>query len=303
MMKIRHAYEASAIPVDPMAVELLESVSEEYLRQVVEKISIPRHFVAEHSNNRFVAGWIERQLYSFGYETIIQGSCANILATPSGFDCKEAILIGAHYDSVPGSPGADDNASAVAALLCCAKTIGGFGRNNRVCFAVFNREEDDLMGSRDFVENYLLGSELVIREVHVLEMVGFASHEPGSQKKPAGLPVPMADTGDFLGLIGNANSNRSVDGLLSLARSSLDGFKVTGLKVYLGLEKHFHHLNRSDHAPFWMAGIPAVMWTDTSEFRNANYHQPTDTPDTLDYAFLKRVTQLLVLRAAANQCS
>jgi hypothetical protein len=69
---------------------------------------------------------------------------------------------------------------------------------------------------------------------------------------------------------------------------------VLGLKVYLGIEKYFPVLGRSDHAPFWKAGLPALMWTDTSEFRNPHYHQTTDTPDTLDYAFLRRVTQLLV---------
>src|SRR5438270_7729772 len=68
---------------------------------------------------------------------------------------------------------------------------------------------------------------------------------------------------------------------------------VTGLKVRLGLEKHFPVLARSDHAPFWAEEIPALMWTDTSEFRNHNYHRHTDTPDTLDYAFLRNVTQLL----------
>lgn len=295
-MKIRHAFEAAEIPVDPSMEKLLESVSEEYLRHVVEKISIPRHYVAEHSNNRWVAGWIEKELRSFGYDTIFQGPCANILATPSLE--KGSVLVGAHYDSVPGSPGADDNASAVAALLSCAKAIRNFDENPGVVFAVFNREEDDLMGSRDFVMNYLPESELSIREAHVLEMVGFATGEPGSQAKPDNLPVAIPDTGDFLGLVGNNGSNRIVDGVLSLARSCLPGFNVTGLKVHLGLEKHFHHLRRSDHAPFWEAGIPAVMWTDTSEFRNANYHLPTDTPDTLDYAFLEKTAQLLLLLVA-----
>jgi hypothetical protein len=76
---------------------------------------------------------------------------------------------------------------------------------------------------------------------------------------------------------------------------------VIGLKVRLGLEKYFPVLVRSDHAPFWAQGIPAVMWTDTSEFRNYNYHRHTDTPDTLDYTFLRAVTQLLTA-SVIEQC-
>ena len=75
---------------------------------------------------------------------------------------------------------------------------------------------------------------------------------------------------------------------------------VIALKIYLGIERFFGHLLRSDHAPFWEAGIPAVMWTDTSEFRNPHYHRATDTPDTLDYDVLAQVTQLALARAAAR---
>ena len=68
---------------------------------------------------------------------------------------------------------------------------------------------------------------------------------------------------------------------------------MTGLKVYFGVEQSLPVLGRSDHEPFWKAGIPAVMWTDTAEFRNPHYHQRSDTPETLDYGFLRAVTQVL----------
>ena len=124
-------------------------------------------------------------------------------------------------------------------------------------------------------------------------MVGYASSAAGSQQVPAGLPVKVSDRGDFLGLLANRQSSSILDSILSTAATYTPNLPVTGLKVWLGLEKHFPVLARSDHAPLWEQGVPALMWTDTSEFRNAHYHRRTDTPETLDYLFLRKVTQLL----------
>jgi len=85
--------------------------------------------------------------------------------------------------------------------------------------------------------------------------------------------------------------------ILKCSKTYVPEFPVWGLKVFFGLEKKFSDLRRSDHAPFWDQKIAALMWTDTSEFRNPHYHQPSDTPETLDYEFLQKVTQLLVARA------
>ena len=85
-----------------------------------------------------------------------------------------------------------------------------------------------------------------------------------------------------------------MDSILAQARTYLPAFKTIGLEVPVGAEAFLPVLGRSDHVPFWNHGIPAVMWTDTAEFRNPNYHQPTDTPETLDYSFVKSVTQLLI---------
>jgi hypothetical protein len=103
--------------------------------------------------------------------------------------------------------------------------------------------------------------------------------------------------GDFLGLLAARGSNRIAEQLVRLAASYLPGSPVTALKMFLGVEKYFAHLHRSDHAPFWKARIPAIMWTDTSEFRNPHYHQASDTPETLDYEFLSNVTRLALARA------
>src|SRR5579884_4020238 len=117
---------------------------------------------------------------------------------------------------------------------------------------------------------------------------------------PPGLPSMLApQVGDFLGLLANRKSNAVAESLLRLAATYVAPFAVTALKIYLGLERFFGHLLRSDHAPFWEAGLLAVMWTDTAEFRNPHYHLPSDTPDTLDYEFLANVTRLALARAVS----
>jgi len=138
---------------------------------------------------------------------------------------------------------------------------------------------------------------LSIKEAHVFEMVGFCDRTPGSQKMPGGLPIIGPDVGDFLALLANSNSNAIAENLIDAAASYLPEFPVFALKIYLGMEKAFGDLNRSDHAPFWKAGIPSIMWTDTANFRNPHYHLASDTPDTLDYAFMAEVTKLALARA------
>jgi hypothetical protein len=128
---------------------------------------------------------------------------------------------------------------------------------------------------------------------HILEMVGFASDSPKTQRIPSGLPVRVPDIGNFLGLLANRDSDDVLGQALESTSTYLPAFPVIGLHVTLGLEKYFPVLLRSDHAPFWQKKIPAMMWTDTSEFRNPFYHQPGDKPHTLNYAFLRSVAQAL----------
>jgi Zn-dependent M28 family amino/carboxypeptidase len=299
-LRIRNSVKLASAPSDPEIVRLLASVSESHLRELVEIIAVPRHFSAQPQNNKRIAEWIAREFQAYGYQTSYQGEWRNVLAFPNAEIQDSVILIGAHYDSVPTTPGADDNASAVAALLMCAKLVAEFAPHMPVCFVAFNREEDGLIGSEDFVKRYLPESRLKICEAHILEMIGYCQHSPDTQQIPAGLPIKIPTTGDFLGLVGNKDSNFLIDILLKQAKSYFPDFPVIGLKIYMGLEKRLPVLGRSDHDPFWEARVPALMWTDTAEFRNPNYHRPTDTPDTLDYSFLRQVTQLLLVHVLAS---
>ena len=261
------------------------------LRDWVRAIAKPRNFITENENNLATAEWLTAQFRSFGYSVERQGPSANIVASKARPAKGPRILVGAHYDSVPNSPGADDNGSAVAAMLGCAATLAELEPPLPLLFAAFNREEDGFLGSSEFVAHYHPATRFEC--IHILEMVGFASSAPGSQRLPTGLPIHLRTTGDFLGLLANEQSAAAMQLILQLSRTCSPQLPVTGLQVVPGAERVFPVLARSDHVPFWRERIPAIMWTDTAEFRNPNYHQTTDTADTLDYTFLQRVTTLL----------
>jgi Zn-dependent M28 family amino/carboxypeptidase len=301
-MNIVHSRKVKPAAASTKVQNLLETITEAQLRQWVEHISAPRHFAAEPKQNRATANWLHGVFESLGYRVERQGKFANILALPDTA-YEEVVLVGAHYDSVPMSPGADDNGSAVAAMLGCATACSRWQPELSVIFVAFNREEDGLLGSRDFVESYLPDARFYIRCAHILEMVGYARSAPGSQRVPGGLSIKISNKGDFLGLLANGCSMEFMDSVLRNAATYVPKLPVTGLKVRLGLEAHLPVLTRSDHAPFWDREIPAVMWTDTAEFRNPNYHSGTDTPDTLDYQFLRKVTQLLTANVISEATS
>lgn len=272
--------------------ELLATLTPAMLRSWVDRISIPRHFYANAKTNRSIADWLAQELSGWGYEVSFQGGYRNVIAQPPLVG-SSVIVVGAHYDSVPETPGADDNGSAVAAMLGCAKLCAEFLPEVPVVFVAFNCEEDGLLGSSDWVEHFLPTAGYQVVCSHVLEMVGYASSVPGSQKIPPGLPISLPDRGDFIGLLTNRKGSVAMKQALQTIRTERPQLPAYGVEVLLGLEKHFPVLLRSDHAPFWKAGIPSIMWTDTSEFRNPHYHASTDLPDTLDYEFLTQVTQAL----------
>jgi hypothetical protein len=298
-MFVKHATADLASDPSRQIADALRRISETGLRACVERVAVPRHYLVERAANEDVALWIAAQLQGFGYDVQMQGQWRNVVAVPKNSSGK-LVVVGAHYDSVGGCAGADDNASAVAALLECARVCAGLDSPPRVCFVAFNREEDGFLGSFDFVKWLVTRRTLSVTHAHVLEMVGFASDLPGSQQIPSGLPVEVPNTGNFLGLLANGNSSRILDSVLRTASTYVPELPVIGLHVTLGLERFFPVLLRSDHAPFWERQIPATMWTDTSEFRNPYYHQPGDKPHTLNYKFLRAVTQLLLACVAEH---
>jgi hypothetical protein len=294
-MKIVHSQRRPASKPDTAIATILDEVSLGSLREFVEALAFPRDYFAENRANRRARDLLLEYATTFGYQPSLQGDFDNVVLTSPGPTDAPFLLLGAHYDSVPGTPGADDNASAAAVCLECARLIKRHNIGSAM-IVFFNREEDGFLGSSEFVAD-LVKEGIRIGEAHILEMVGYRDRMPRSQRMPQGLPpLLVPNTGDFLALLANSGSNAIGDNLMDLAASYVPRFPVLCLKAYMGLEKAFGDLNRSDHAPFWRAGIPALMWTDTSEFRNPHYHLPTDTPDTLDYDFMLDVTKLALAR-------
>lgn len=202
------------------------------------------------------------------------------------------ILIGAHYDAVAGSPGADDNASALAVLLEVACELQRVPIARPVWLAAFCLEEQGLLGSQAFVSRLKKANQQLTGAI-ILECVGFASHDEGSQRIPPGMPIAVPTVGNFLGIIGNEASQSLVTAVEQSARRSVPDLKTIGLAVP-GQGKGLSDVRRSDHAVFWDEGYPAVMLTDTANFRNPHYHQPTDTIETLNLPFLEEVIEAVV---------
>jgi Peptidase family M28 len=298
-MRLVHSKDFAPVAADPAVAKILDEVSVENLRTYVETFAFPRHFFAENRANRQARDLLLKLAADFGCKPSVQGDFDNVVMTSPGPAGGPLVLFGAHYDSVPRTPGADDNASAMAVCLECARLVA---RHNiaSVMTVFFNREEDGMVGSKEFVASLGGRPARRIREAHVFEMVGYRDRSAGSQKLPHGLPIPFApEVGDFLALLANRGSSAISEELMGLATRYVPRFPVLALQVYFGIERAFAVLNRSDHAPFWQAGIPAMMWTDTAEFRNPHYHRESDTPDTLDYDFMAQVTRLALSRAAS----
>jgi Zn-dependent M28 family amino/carboxypeptidase len=204
------------------------------------------------------------------------------------------VIVGAHYDSVPGSPGADDNASAVAALLEIAAQMRPLIDEHaaemtaRVQFVAYDLEEAGLLGSWRHAKA-LRQQQADVRGMIALEMLGYTDRRRGSQQMPPMLAGNYPDVGNFIGVVGNEASRNLYDVILAGLRG-VDGLPVEGL-VAPGTGRVLPETRLSDHSSFWDFGFSALMVTDTSFYRNPHYHEPSDTPDTLDYPFLAKVTR------------
>ena len=201
------------------------------------------------------------------------------------------LLIGAHYDTVSGSPGADDNASGLVVLLEVAARLRAQPLAQPVWLVAFCLEEQDRLGSQAFASRLRAeGRELT--GAIILECVGFARTEDNTQQTPPAVPIAVPSRGDFLAIVGNEASKSLVIQLEQDARQHEPQLKTLSLLVP-GNGEAISHTRRSDHASFWDTGYPAVMLTDTANFRNPHYHRETDTMDTLNLEFLSNVAAIV----------
>ena len=204
---------------------------------------------------------------------------------------KPRFCLGAHLDSRPETPGADDNASAVAALLEIARLLPANWSSDarvEVELVVFDLEEHGMLGGAEHARlTKANGTDL--RGMVSLEMLGYCSHVPNTQMLPRALVGLYPTTGNFIAIIGNQNSAALIEQWRE-GMQTISGLPVEWLSVPANGES-LQATRLSDHSPFWDAGYPALMITDTSFLRNPHYHLPSDTIDTLDFDFLTKVTQ------------
>ncbi len=248
-------------------------------------------------NLQEAAGYLETTLTGFGYEvrsqefSIAQGEIRNLEVEVKGrVRPEEIVVVGAHYDSVLGCPGADDNATGVAAVIELARIFFGITPENTLRFVFFVNEEPPFFQT-PIMGSFVYASELHIRGENIiamfsLETIGYYSSEAKSQNYPFPFSLFYPDRGDFIGFVGNLGSR-------SLVRQSLRIFRdncqfpsegVAALSTIPGI-------GWSDHWSFWQFGFPAIMITDTAPFRNPNYHRESDLVNSLDFASMARVVQ------------
>src|SRR5437016_6064263 len=220
----------------------------------------------------------------------------NVVGAVPGSDARRpSLLIGAHFDSTADTPGADDNASGVAALLECARAIASREPQARVEFVGFDLEELQTVTGR-----YRVGSRALARAKRarrealggalILEMVGYRDPRPGTQIVPPFLGIDVPRTGDFLAAVGDTRSRDLLEGFVSAARAAAPDLPLVPYATRL--RGWLLPLTRlSDNASFWDARYPSLMLTDTAFLRNPHYHRVSDASATLDYAFMAAVTE------------
>ena len=242
------------------------------------------------------ADYIQKELESYGYvpanRVFGEDQFSNIEADLHGRELRNEILVvGAHYDTRWLTPGADDNASGVAGLLEIARALKGRRFPRTIRFIAFGNEEVPSyrradMGSMHSAKRSWSRAEAVIGMIS-LEMIGYYSDEPGSQRYPEVVQSFYPDQGNFIAFVSNLGSRGFALKAISYFREQ-EIFPSEGLVAPQWLERD---IRRSDHASYWYYDYPAIMITDTAFMRNRNYHRSGDTHDTLDYDSMARVVR------------
>jgi len=285
-----------SVPAFPGALE----VDTNQLRADVEflcAVDPPRNFYNPSSLDD-CAAYLSKRLKKMGYEpeeqvyTVKGHDYRNVLAY-YGPEDGERLVIGAHYDVHDDQPGADDNASAVAGLLEIARLLQEQKPklNFRIDLVLYTLEEppafrSTAMGSYVHAQS-LKKAGLTVKGMICLEMIGYFSDAPKSQEYPAGImKAAYPTTGNFIAVVGPT-------GQLGFTRKVKKGMmSACGVDVVsINAPKSIPGIDFSDHQNYWDEGWDAVMITDTSFYRNKNYHQKTDTPDSLDYSRMGEVVK------------
>lgn len=243
--------------------------------------------------------YISSMFERFGYEVERHEFEDGVnLAAHAPIRTHRTIIVGAHFDTVPDSPGANDNGSGVAAMLELARIMRSLDAVANIRFVAFDNEEHvgqpaTAMGSHVYAQRCKEREEEIIG-MWSLETLGYFSHAAGSQRYPSPFDLFYPTTGDFLAFVGNHASREWVNNSVTAFRKCA-AFPSEGAAP----PQKFADVNRSDHWGFWQAGYPALMVTDTANFRYPHYHSAEDTADKVSYRELARVIRVLSESLAA----
>jgi Zn-dependent M28 family amino/carboxypeptidase len=292
----------------PSPVDLVDATA--YESDLTSIASAPRSVGTPHHKavqdlcaDRFAAlGFdVERHAYATG---------VNVIGVRTGTKLPaERVVISAHYDSVLSCPGADDNGSGVAGTLEAARVLSQQPHDRTLVVACWDEEERGLIGSKAYAARAKAAGDAIVLSI-VYEMIGYRSTAPMSQKTDPSLEAVFPDAaaqiqaneyrGDFTLVV---NDEHATTAFADLQKVALDvGLPVVNLSLLDALKRNLDQLRRSDHAPFWDADYPAILMTDTAEFRNSHYHCLRSTQDALadiDFEFATLNVKVAVGTAAA----
>ena len=241
------------------------------------------------------ADYLTTTLKDLGYdvraqEYQVQGQTVkNLEATLAGSSKKdEVVIVGAHYDTVPNCPGANDNGTGVASVLEMARAMKDVKPQRTIRWLLFVNEEPpyfhtEQMGSLVYARACKVRGDKIVAMIS-METIGFYSDEKGSQNYPPPFDQFFPDTGNFIGFASNPQSKQLLFDAVASFRTTTK-FPSEGVAT----SPEIPGIGWSDHWSFWQAGYPAIMITDTAPFRFEHYHEPTDTPETIDYDRTARV--------------
>lgn len=286
------SYSGALDPLDPYQARLRDNLKvhvEMLAGQIGERNM--QHYDSLNRAADYIRQTLEQREYKVSEDTYqVAGKTARILYTTleGTKNRTEPFVVGAHYDSVEGSPGANDNGSGVAAVLELARIMKSESPERTMLFAFFPNEEPpyfqtkdmgSLVFARGFHRDYLKFSGMMS-----IETIGYYSEQPGSQQYPALIRSFYPSTGNFIGFVGNTDSREMVNKAITEFR-----LKTHFPSEAASLPGFIEGVGWSDHWAFWQVGTPAIMVTDTAVFRYPYYHKAEDTPDKLDYDRMARV--------------
>ena len=293
--------------VDQISAEKIEA----HIDELTNRIGARDTTVTQSHAADYIAGKLTE--YGYGVTRVPVDDSENVMAQlPGQLNPDKIFVIGAHFDTVPDSPGADDNASGVAGILEIARVLKDVQPDFSIEFVAFALEErgelgDFHRGSSQYVQSATAQRRDLIGMIS-LEMIGYFSNQANSQTPFLNIPSCLVvseegrTVGDFIAAVGNNNSAT----LLKTFQESAAQY-VSELLIVTGQVAEngacFPDTRRSDHASFWDEGYQALMLTDTANFRNPNYHKPSDTIETINFDLARQVTGATLVTAIVSTTS